>query len=75
MEDYIKYAELIKRVGQQIGYERAAICGYDLMYAFSNDTAWKMYKAWERYLDECLNDASHTDELRNGVWVPAVPLE
>lgn len=51
---------------------RAAKAGYDLLMGVQTSTAHLRYKAWVRYIKEEENKEHHTDELRDGVWVPAI---
>lgn len=69
--NYKECAQLIQKVALEFGDERAAKCGYDLFNGMANGTIKKRIKAWENYLREGKN-GSHTDEQRDGVWVPAV---
>lgn len=71
MELYPKYAELIKRVAREKGDERSSKCGYDLFMGIVKGDSKKRYDAWIDYLKEV---DSHTDEERDGVWVPAMSL-
>jgi len=71
---YKEYAELIKRVSEIVGAERAEKCGYDLMMGLDKGDVSDRKKAWERYLEEVKNNESNTDELRDDVWVPEIPL-
>ena len=70
---YRVYATLIKNIAQKYGDERASKCGYDLMLGLEYGNIDDREVAWERYLAE-EKDSSHTDEERNGVWVPSIPL-
>jgi hypothetical protein len=67
------YAELIYKISHLVGDERSAKCGYDLFMGLADGTHKKRAKAWNRYIDECLNDSDHVDTERDGVWVPAIP--
>lgn len=68
------YAELIKNVALELGDERASKCGYDLMMGLSLGTDEKRAKAWRDYIVERKNENESNEELRDGVWVPAIPL-
>lgn len=68
------YADLIKKVAQEVNDERASKCGYDLMMGLQKGNHKDRAKAWERYLVEVKNNEGHCDEERDGVWVPAIPL-
>lgn len=69
-----KYAELVKTTSQLFGYERGAICGFDLLMGLTDTvkTIDKRYEAWMRYINECRQNLDHSDEQRDGAWVPAI---
>lgn len=69
-----QYAEIVRRVAQEVGDERASKCGYDLLMGLSEGNAKDRAKAWERYLEEHKTGDGHTDTERDGVWVPAISL-
>jgi len=74
MSDYEKYADLIRRVAQTISDERASKCGYDLFMGLYAGDVDDRFKVWENYLKEHVENSGHTETLRDGVWVPAIPL-
>lgn len=67
---YTSCAELIKRVTKEKGDERASKCGYDLFMGLVKDNINDRHDAWIRFLGET---DDHTDEERDGIWVPAIP--
>lgn len=69
-----KYADIVRRVSQEVNDERAAKCGYDLLKGLERGDAKKRAQAWKRYLQECKDGEGHTDTERDGVWVPAIPI-
>lgn len=71
---YKSYAALIKEVATTVSEERASKCGYDLMMGLSLGTDEKRAKAWRDYIVERKNEKELNEELRDGVWVPAIPL-
>jgi hypothetical protein len=48
-----KYADIVRRVSQEVNDERAAKCGYDLLKGLERGDAKKRAQAWKRYLQEC----------------------
>ena len=66
------YADLIKRVAQEVSDERSSKCGHDLMMGLFKGDAVNRYYAWIRYLEEVKEKESHTDTQRDGAWVPAI---
>ena len=74
MKDKEKIANLIKRVSTELNYERGAICAVDCLLQWELGLLNDTILAWERYLDEVKNKDGHTDTLRPGAWVPAIPL-
>ena len=67
------YANLIKRVAVEKNDERASKCGYDILMGLAGEgkKVKDRVNAWERFLKE---KTIHTEEERNGVWVPAISL-
>lgn len=70
-----KYAYLIRKVAQEVNDERASKCGYDLMMGLEKGNHKNRAEAWERYINELKDNDSHTDEERDGCWVPAIPVK
>lgn len=69
--------ELIESVHKLRGYERACVCARDLLIQWNvgGDTLFfQTVEAWRRYLRELEAKDGHTDCLRHGAWVPAIPL-
>lgn len=71
LKNCLKYTKLIARVAREKGDERSSKCGYDLMMGLVKGDSEDRYDAWIRYLGE---KDDHTDEERDGIWVPAIPL-
>lgn len=67
-----QYADMVRRVAQEIGDERASKCGYDLLMGLVEGNARGRLKSWEIYLKEHERNDGHTETERNGVWVPAL---
>ena len=65
-----EYANLIKEVAIAKGDERASKCGYDLMCGIDEGNVDERIKAWKK----ALHGEDNTQQERNGVWVPAIPL-
>lgn len=74
MNEHARYADLIRRVAQTIGDERASKCGYDLFMGLHIGDVEDRFRVWEDYLVEHVKGNGHTETLRDGVWVPAIPL-
>lgn len=67
-----KYANLVRYICQNISDERGSKCGYDLLMGIEENNAEDRYGAWVLSLKE---KDSKVDTLRNGVWVPAIPIK
>ena len=67
-------ADLIKQVAQEISMERGAVCAVDCLLQWRDGRLDETMTAWRRYMQERRNGEGHTDECRNGAWVPAIPL-
>lgn len=67
------YADLIKKISEKCGYERGAICGYDLFMGIDSNIKDRA-EAWFRYLEETENNEGHTTTVRGGAWVPAISM-
>lgn len=74
-EVYENYALLVRKVSNAAGHERAEKCGYDLLMGLAKGDHKDRAGAWEIYLHEVRHDQGHTDELRDGCWIPAVPIK
>ena len=73
--DYIDLAFLTREISLKLGDERGAKCGYDLLLGLSKGDVEQRKQAWLRYLKEVANGQPHSDEIRDGVWVPAIQLK
>lgn len=69
-----KYANLIRMFCEKHGWEKGAMCGFDLMMGMEAGDADKRAAAWERFDKEIMMGLPHTDTVRDGLWVPAIPL-
>jgi hypothetical protein len=75
MKKYAKCAELVKQVAMIAGNERSSKCGYDLFMGLEKGDIDKRLKVWTIYIED--KKAGKTDFIdveRDGVWVPAIPL-
>lgn len=73
---YLNCAELIRYVSQNMGDERGAKCGYDLMIGLNKGDMSDRFFSWKTRLVEVeQGETSFTDAERDGVWVPAIPLK
>ncbi len=75
MKKYAECAEIVKRVAMIAGDERSSKCGYDLFMGLEKGDIDKRLKVWMIYIeDKKAGKTDFIDEERDGVWVPAIPL-
>ena len=55
-------------------HERAATCARDCLLQSIGGKLGVTISAWKRYIREEQSKEPHTDEMRHGAWVPAIPL-
>ena len=67
-----KYANLVKNISAFVSDERGSKCGYDLFMGYKKGDIESRYNAWIRFLGEHRDKKPHTEEQRDGVWVPAI---
>lgn len=71
-------AELVKQIAidesRIEAHQRASMCAYDCLTEASKGNFIQTFNAWRRDIEDAKLGRGHSDTVRNGIWVPAIPL-
>jgi hypothetical protein len=73
--------EMLKKTTQLLGdirlnfnSERASFMGQDIINGIIEGNVGDRLEVWENWYKNAKSNTSVTEEERNGIWVPAIPL-
>lgn len=75
IKEYLKFAQLVTFIAAELGESNSVKCSYDLFMGLEMGDAEDRYSAWVNRIKEKRLKIEFTDILRDGMWVPAVPIK